>query len=146
MATTQQFSTFYLADRLYGIPVMRVQEVTRALSMTRVPLAPAYVHGLINLRGQIATAIGLRDLFATKDVAPEEHMNVVCNINGHLFSLLVDKIGDVMEVDEAEFERAPDTVPVSIKKFMSGVYKVKGDLLSIINVDQISEEIQNKKV
>ena len=64
---SRQFSTFFIGDRMYGIDVKTVQEITKSMPMTRVPLSPGYVHGLINLRGQLATAIGLRDLFATDD-------------------------------------------------------------------------------
>ena len=74
---TKQFSTFYLENRLYGIEVGRVQEVVRAMTMTSIPLAPEYVRGLINLRGQVATAIGLRQLFRFLDSMPEEFINIV---------------------------------------------------------------------
>ena len=136
---TRQFSTFYVADRLYGIEVTRVQEVTKALAMAKVPLAPKFVHGLINLRGQISTAIGLRELFEIKEAAPEEQMNVVCKLGDVLVSFLVDKIGDVMELSEADFELAPETVPESVRKFVEGVYKTPGMLMSVIEIDKIGE-------
>lgn len=142
--STRQFSTFYIGERLYGIDVMQVQEVTKALAMTQIPLAPSYVHGLINLRGQIATAIALRNLFELSDPAPEVQMNVVCRSEGLLLSLLVDKIGDVVEVSENDFEPPPDTVPLGVKKFMSGVYKTQGPLLSIIEVNHIVKSINSK--
>lgn len=137
----QQFSTFYISDRLYGIDVMKVQEVTQALPMTRVPLAPGYVHGLINLRGQISTAIRLRDLFAISDQAAESQMNVVCRVNDLLVSFLVDRIGDVMELDQKDFEPAPETIPDNIRGFIQGVYKVPGTLLSIIDVESVTDAI-----
>ncbi|MBU6176091.1 MAG: chemotaxis protein CheW, partial [Planctomycetes bacterium] len=111
---SRQFSTFYLGDRLYGIDVMKVQEVTNALPLTRVPLSPGFVHGLINLRGQISTAIGLRELFQLEPAAGGGSMNVVCRIKDTLFSFVVDQIGDVMELDDHSFEDAPDTVPDAI--------------------------------
>lgn len=138
---SRQFSTFYIADRLYGIDVMKVQEVTKALPMTRVPLAPDYVHGLINLRGQIATAVGLRELFKLEDKKPDSQMNVVCRVSDVLLSFLVDKIGDVLEVDAGNFEETLDTVPENISKFMSGVYKMPNDLLSVINIEKLTQSI-----
>ena len=135
----RQFSTFYIADRMYGIDVMRVQEITKALPMARIPLAPHFVHGLINLRGQISTAIGLRELFSIKEPAPPEQMNVVCKLNEVLASFLVDRIGDVMELESKDFELAPETIPEEIRKFVEGVYKIPGTLLSVINVDRVSE-------
>jgi purine-binding chemotaxis protein CheW len=136
----QQLSTFYVANRLYGIDVMKVQEITPALPITEVPLSPNYVHGLINLRGQISTAVSLRELFSISGQVPENSMNVVCKIGDALFSFVVDRIGDVVQVEADNFEEAPDTVPENIRKFMGGVYKVSGDLLSVIEIERLSAE------
>ena len=136
--STRQFSTFLVADRLYGIDVMSVQEITKMMNATKVPLAPTFVHGLINLRGQIATAVGLRELFELKDNnRSAEPMNVVCKGEGMLLSLLVDQIGDVIEVDDASFEATPETITPGVGRFMQGVYKIPGSLLSIIEVKKI---------
>lgn len=137
----RQYSTFYVAERLYGIDVMKVQEITRALPITEVPLSPPFVQGLINLRGQISTAVGLRELFAISGQVPEGSMNVVCRVDDALFSFVVDRIGDVMEVEPGEFEPSPDTVPDSIRRFMGGVFKVQGDLLSVIEIEKLAAEI-----
>jgi purine-binding chemotaxis protein CheW len=138
---TRQFSTFYLDRLLYGIDVMKVQEITKALPITRVPLAPAYIKGLINLRGQISTAIQLSDLFGLNEKIPEDQMNVVCKISDVLVSFLVDQIGDVMELDSNQFEPAPDTMPDNVRQYIEGVYKIPGNLLSVIDVDRIVESI-----
>lgn len=136
--SARQFSTFLVSDRLYGIDVMSVQEITKMTNATKVPLAPPFVHGLINLRGQIATAVGLRELFELQDNSKSsEPMNVVCKGEGMLLSLLVDQIGDVIEVDDASFESTPETITPSVGKFMQGVYKIPGTLLSIIEVKKI---------
>lgn len=135
----RQFSTFYIADRMYGIDVMRVQEITRALPMARIPLAPHFVHGLINLRGQISTAIGLRELFEIKEKTPPDQMNVVCKLDEVLASFLVDRIGDVMELESKDYEHPPETIPEGIRKFIEGVYKTPDALLSVINIDKVAE-------
>ncbi len=144
-AENKQFATFYLGKRLFGIDVMQVQEVTQALGITPIRLAPSYVRGLINLRGQIATAIGLQDLF---DLPPEECVessaSVVCRIDGNLLSLLVGKIGEVIEVSNASFEHTPDTVDGEIRKFIEGVYKTDGSILSVIDVEALSRELNEK--
>lgn len=142
----KQFSTFYIADRLYGIEVMKVQEITRELPMTGVPLAPNYVYGLINLRGQIATAIGLREMFGVKEEDTESKMNVICNVDGLLLSLLVDRIGDVMEVEDNQYEPPPKTVPNTIRRFMDGIYKTPNALLSILDISKVSEAIVKEAV
>jgi purine-binding chemotaxis protein CheW len=134
-----QLCTFEVADRVYGIDVMRVQEVTRALPMAKIPLAPNYIHGLINLRGQISTAVGLRELFSIPQPQSTEGMNVVCKLDDVLVSFLVDKIGDVIELDEKDFESTPETVPENIRKFLEGVYKIPGHLVSVIDIDRLTE-------
>jgi len=141
---TRQFSTFFVSRRLYGIDVTRVQEVVRPMAMTPVPLAPPYVTGLINLRGQVTTAIGLRQLFGLKDQAPDEFMNVVCKVDGALVSLQADEIGDVVEVLTADFEATPQTVPQEVRRFMAGIYKVSGSLLSILDIERVNKFLNHK--
>lgn len=137
---TKQFSTFFVENCLYGIDVMVVQEIAKPMPMTEVPLSQKFVHGLINLRGQIATAIGLRELFELHhENAPVETMNVICKGDGLLLSLIVDQIGEVVEVDDKDFERTPDTVTASVGRFMSGVYKTPGHLLSIVDINKVIE-------
>lgn len=139
----RQFTTFHIAGRLYGIDVLRVQEVTRALPIAEVPLAPRFVHGLINLRGQISTAISLRELFQISEPAPEDQMNVVCRLNEVLISFLVDGVGDVLELEAKDFELAPETVPDGIRRFIEGVYKTPAALMSVVDVDKIAEYFAN---
>ena len=143
LSDNRQFSTFQIANRLYGIDVLRVQEVTRALPIAEVPLAPKFVHGLINLRGQISTAISLRELFQIKETAPEEQMNVVCRVNEVLISFIVDSVGDVLELDSKDFELAPETVPDGIRRFIEGVYKTPSALMSVVDVDKIADYFAN---
>ena len=130
---------------MYGIEVGRVQEVVRAMTMTSIPLAPEYVRGLINLRGQVATAIGLRQLFRFLDSMPEEFINIVCKVEGMLISFQVDEIGDVIEVSEDDFEQTPQTISDDIRSFMLGVYKIPNSLLSVINVDNIIKYLNAKE-
>jgi purine-binding chemotaxis protein CheW len=140
---TRQFSTFYVSGSLYGLDVVDVQEVTKSMPMTKVPLSPSFVCGLINLRGQVATAIGLRDLFRLDQTSVvSDQMNVVCKGDGLLLSLLVDQIGDVLEVDQTLFEPTPDTLSESVSKFMVGIYKIPGELLSILDINKIVEALQ----
>lgn len=133
-----QYSTFTVANRIYGIEVSRVQEIVLPLNMTQVPLAPKFVRGLINLRGQVATAIGLRELFGL-DPAPFDNrpFNVVCRLNGVLLSLLIDEVGDVVEVGADSFEKVPSTIPTEIRRFLSGVHMVSPSILSIIDLDKV---------
>ncbi len=137
----QLLTTFYVGDDFFGIEVMKVQEVTGAPKVIPVPLAPGFVSGLINLRGQLATAVGLRELFGISNAHESEKMTVVCRMDGNLVSLVVDEIGDVVEVDGRGFELPPDTMPVVVKRFVKGIYKLNGTLLSVLDLDKVSQEL-----
>src|SRR3954454_16474957 len=111
MATAHQYCTFTVDGHYFGVDVLRVQEVIRAQPMTRVPLAPPVVRGLINLRGQIVTAIDLRRRLGMPDRAADRPpVNVVVRTDDGAVSLLVDEIGDVIAPPEAAFERPPATL------------------------------------
>jgi purine-binding chemotaxis protein CheW len=137
MSQPRQLCTFYLHDLLFGIEVEKVQEVIRYQEMTRIPLAPAVVAGLINLRGQIVTAINLRQqLDLPSRGGGELPMNVVIRRDDGPISLLVDEIGDVVEVDEALFEPAPQTLHSESREFIRGVYKLKEQLLLLLDTEK----------
>jgi purine-binding chemotaxis protein CheW len=137
MSETRQFCTLHLAGHLFGVPVMRVQEVISYQSMTRVPLGHEVIDGLINLRGQIVTAIDLRKRleFPPRD-ADQLSMNVVVQTPGGVVSLLVDGIGDVVEVEETIFEAPPETLTGIAKDLILGVYKFEDRLLLELDIDK----------
>lgn len=137
-AKPKQLATFHVADRFYGIEVTQVQEIAKALPLTPIHLSAPYVAGLINLRGQIATAIDLRILFQLPAAPGGEKMSVICKLEGGLVSLLVDEIGDVLELAEADFEPTPETVVESTRRFLCGVYKTPQSILSIIDINYLS--------
>ncbi len=132
-----QLCTFFVDQQLYGIDVIEVQEVVKHLPIIPVPLAAKYVRGLINLRGQVATALGLREMFA---LSPEQvgfSMNIILRQEGSLVSLQVDEIGDVVELDKFAMESIPATIPDSIREFMAGVYQIKEGLLCVIDLTKL---------
>jgi purine-binding chemotaxis protein CheW len=134
MSETKQFCTFYLGDLIFGIEVLEIQEVIRYQEMTAVPLAPKMVHGLINLRGQIVTAVDLRSRLEMPPL-PEGQlpMNVVVRTEDGAVSLLVDEIGDVIEIDGDDFESPPETLHGVARDLVDGVYKLKERLLLLLN-------------
>jgi purine-binding chemotaxis protein CheW len=137
MAHSSQFCTFYLDKLLFGVELKGVQEVIRSLDLTVVPLAPLVVSGLINLRGQIVTAVDLRRRLEL-DAAPPaaRSMNVVVRSVDGAVSLLVDEIGDVVEVEEATFEPPPETLRPSVRNVILGVHKLKGRLLHVLDIEK----------
>ena len=134
MARDNQFCTFLVGGMLFGLDVFCIQEVIRYQTLTAVPLAPPAVAGLINLRGQIVTAIDLRArLGLPPRRAGERPLNVVVRTGDGAVSLLVDEIGDVIEVDDDSFERPPDMLDDSARALIRGAYKLKGRLLLVLD-------------
>lgn len=137
MAKTQQFCTFFVKDQFFGVPVEKVQEVIRYQEMTRVPLVPAVVRGLINLRGQIVMAVDLRRRFGM-GAQPESQlpMNVVVRADDGAVSFLVDEIGDVLEADEKDFEPPPETLRGQARELVLGVYKLQERLMLVLDTER----------
>lgn len=137
MAHTSQFCTFYLDKLLFGVELKGVQEVIRSLDMTKVPLAPSVVSGLINLRGQIVTAVNLRRLLELEPSPPGARaMNVVVRSEDGSVSLLVDEIGDVVEVDDSSFERPPETLRGTVRTMITGVHKLNNQLMLVLDTEK----------
>jgi purine-binding chemotaxis protein CheW len=138
MNARRQLSTFFLNELFFGVEVEKVQEVIRYQAMTRVPLAPPVVRGLINLRGQIVMALDLRRRLELPERADDAlPMNVVVRTDDGALSLLVDEIGDVLEVDEGFFERPPDTLQGGLRELILGAYKLKDRLLLSLDIEKI---------
>ena len=138
MADGRQFCTFYLGDQYFGLDVLKVQEIIRYQKMTRVPLAHPVVRGLINLRGQIVTAIDLRRRLGLPD-RPESELpvNVVVQTDDGAVSLLVDEIGEVLDVPENQFERPPETLRGIARDLIDGAYKLPDRLLLLLDTNKV---------
>jgi purine-binding chemotaxis protein CheW len=137
LAQTEQFCTFFLDGHLFGVPVQQVQEVIRYQAMTCMPLAPQVVSGLINLRGQIITAIDLRRRLGMADrVNGELPMNVVVRTCDGVLSLLVDEIGDVLEVETDTREKPPGSLQGPARALVLGVYTLTDHLLLELGITE----------
>jgi len=142
IATTRQLCTFYLDDQMFGVDAHKVQEVIRYQEMTQVPLTPPSVLGLINLRGQIVTALDMRvRLGYPKRSEDKRPMNVVIRSDDCAVSLLVDRIGDVIDVDSEHYEAVPDTLRGPIRAFVEGTYKLDKHLLLLLNTTDVVREV-----
>jgi len=143
MSTTRQFCTFSLDGLFFGVDVLNVQEVILYQEMTRVPLASAVVRGLINLRGQIVTAIDLRRRLGLKDRGSEVlPMNVVVRTGDGAVSLLVDEIGDVLGMSDECYEAPPETLTGTARQMVTGVYKLKDKLMLVLDTER-AVDLQN---
>lgn len=140
MSAKQQFCTFYLGERLLGIEVLKIQEVIRHQQVTAVPLAPSVVRGLLNLRGSIVTTVDLRDRFGMPAGEPDASpTNIVCQTEGGLISLLVDRIGDVVEVEDSDYEPPPETLRGEARDLIGAVYMLPTGLMSVVDIGRVLE-------
>ena len=130
-----QLATFWLDGDLYGVEVAHVQEVLKSQGLTRVPLAPTAVAGLINLRGQVVTAIELRERLGRPPRSEgTDAVVIVVRLHGEAVSLLVDAIADVVDVDPTDFEAPPDTLDGPGRDLIRGAFKLDGHLLLALDV------------
>ncbi len=140
---TKQFVTFYFGRHFFGLPIDEVIEINKALDITPVPLAPSYVSGVINLRGQILTAINLAariGLISQRDSNEEGHLNnVIMGNREEPVSLLVERIGDVMSIPVEKIESVPDMIHGIDIKYVNQVCKLKDQLLIILNSQALEE-------
>lgn len=131
--STMQLCTFTVADLLFGVEVTQVQEVLKFQPMTRVPLSPNTIRGLINLRGQIVTAVDLRPCLGLEmRVDDELPMNVVIRGGEGSVSFLVDTIGDVIEVSTDTFETPPSTMKPAQRNLIQAICKLPNHLLLVL--------------
>ena len=140
MAETLQICTFTLGGRLFALPVAEIREVVRGLEVTPVPLAHRAVHGLVNLRGQIAIAIDLRSRLGLPPRAPGEvAVNVVVDSAGGLVCLQVDDVGDVIDVPTSTVDRPPETLRPEVRELVRGICKRDDDLVLLLDTARAIE-------
>lgn len=135
---SQDFVTMTIADQLFGIPVLTVQDVLGSQRITRIPLAPPEVAGALNLRGRIVTAMDVRrrlDLPAREQ--GKSGMSVVVDHNGELYSLIVDSVGEVLSLPNEAFERNPATLDPKWREVSAGIYRLDGKLLVVLEVSRL---------
>ncbi|HEY3736157.1 MAG TPA: chemotaxis protein CheW [Jatrophihabitans sp.] len=136
LTEADQYCTFWADGLYFGVPVSGVQEVLRFQPMSAAPRAPKSVYGLINLRGQIVTAVDLRHrLGLSERPADQSPMNVVVRSRGEVVSLLVDDIGDVIDTDGVAIEAVPPTLPASVRAVVTGVVPLPDTILLVLDGD-----------
>jgi purine-binding chemotaxis protein CheW len=133
-----EYVTVMIAGQLFGLSIARVQDVFRPERMTRIPLASAEIAGVLNLRGRIVTAVDLR---CRLGLAPRESdrtpMAIGIEFKGESYGLLIDAVGEVMKLDHDAFEPNPVNLDPRLSRMATGVYRLDGQLLVILDVDRV---------
>jgi len=133
-----ELATFYVGDALCGMDILKVQEINKLMQMTKVPQAPEYVLGILNLRGQIVTIIDLgKKLDLGETDISQDPRNIIVNSAGGHVGLLVRKISDVVSADMEKRERVPANMSGIQGEFFTGVFKTNDNLIGILNVDKV---------
>lgn len=134
-----QLLTFYLDQQIFGIPVKYIKDIFKSTEITKVPLAPAEVAGVVNLRGHIVTAIDLRQklCLAPPKGGLQATMNIAVDVGEEMYSFIVDKVADVAMFSKKDFEDNPTTLDEKLKELSMGIYKLEGKLLIVLDVKKI---------
>ena len=139
-AKISQYVTVHVSGQYFGLPVLVVNDVIKAVPMTRIPLAPKVVAGAMNLRGRIVTAL---DLKVRLGISGEEESkgayNVVVEHNNDLYSVMVERIGEVLSLGEEDFEKNPVNLESPIKEMSAGVYKLQDRLMVVLDMARLIE-------
>lgn len=133
-----ELATFYVGEALCGMNILKVQEINKLMKMTKVPQAPEYVLGILNLRGQIVTIIDLgKKLGLGETDVSLDPRNIIVNSSGSYIGLLVKRISDVVEADMEKLETAPANMSGIQGEFFTGVYKTDKTLIGILDIDKV---------
>lgn len=131
------FVSVHVGPQMFGVPVLQVQDVIAPVRIDRAPLAPPEVAGLLNLRGRIVTAMDMRKRLGMEPRPDGQgHMSVIVERAGELYALQVDDVGDVLWLPKAEREPPPVTLSADWRGLCTGLHRLEGDLLLILNVEQ----------
>ena len=136
--TELQFATFYVGDLLLGVNICQVQEINRQLDATKVPHAPKEVHGVINLRGDVATVIDLRTVLGMPPVEDSRNSRtLIVQSHGESIGILVDRISDILTISSEEIGRPPSNIHGVAGELFNGIYRLETELMIILDIDAI---------
>lgn len=144
-ALSDEFLTICIAEQIFGVPVLQVQDVLGEQKVTRIPLAPPEVAGSLNLRGRIVTAINVRKrLGLAEDKSQKNNMSVVVEHDHELYSLVIDKVGDVLSLQKEDFEKTPATLDPLWRDISSGIYRLEKELLIVLDVSKFIDSVHTE--
>jgi purine-binding chemotaxis protein CheW len=137
-----EYLTVVIAGQTFGIPVLQVQDVLGAQTVTKIPLAPPEVDGALNLRGRIVTAINVRRRLGLEERNDTgSSMSVVVEHEHELYSLVIDRVGDVLNLPADDYENTPATLDQTWREISMGVYRLEKQLLIILDVPKLLNSV-----
>jgi len=137
-ALTTEYVTVTIGDHMFGLPIFRVQDVFVPVGLTRVPLAPPEVAGILNLRGRVVTAIDMRSRLDFGEREPGTPvMAIGIELKGESYGLLVDAVGEVMQLHNSACEPKPTNLDPRLSRVAAGIYRLEGQLMVVLDVDRV---------
>lgn len=138
---TVKLASFYVGEALCGMDILKVQEINKLIEMTRVPQAPEYVLGILNLRGEIVTIVDLGKKLGLKSTEmTDKTRNIIVNSSEEHIGLMVEQISDVIQAEWKKIEAPPANIGGVQGKYFTGVFKTKDRLIGILDVEKVLEE------
>ncbi len=138
LGAAKDFLTVKIGGQMFGIPILQVQDVLGEQRVTHIPLAPPQVSGSLNLRGRIVTAVNVRRCLGLPPLENvENEMSVVVDHDDELYSLVIDEVGDVLSLNESEYEQNPATLDLLWRSVSLGVYRLDSGILVILDVPKL---------
>jgi purine-binding chemotaxis protein CheW len=137
-AELMQLVTFSIGDEEFGVDILKVQEIIRMMEITKVPRAPEFVEGVINLRGKVIPIIDLRRRFGLSTRGHDKHTRIiVIEINNMIVGFVVDSVSEVLRIPFSTVEPPPPVVSGMESEYISGVGKLEDRLLILLDLDRL---------
>ena len=141
----KEYVTAMIGGQLFGLSILRVQDVFLPERLTKVPLAPPEVAGVLNLRGRIVTLIDMRKSLGLEARAePGQTMAIGVEWRGESYGLLIDSVGEVLKLDAAAREPNPINLDPRLARVSAGIHRLDGQLLMVVDVDRVLDAGQPK--
>ena len=140
-----QLVSFKLGQEEFGIDILKVQEINRMVKITKVPQAPHYCEGIINLRGKVIPVINLRVKFDLNPVDWDRSTRIlVCDVDGHMVGMIVDSVEEVRKISRSTIEQAPNIVSSVNTDYISGIARLDENLLIFLDILKIAGEVNQE--
>lgn len=136
---SSQYVVFKLNEERFAVEISQVLEIVKSQVVFKVPNAPEFIDGLINLRGKVYTLFNLRKKLNLPEYNSENTKILIVNVNSMLIGMTVDAVNEIIQLEDSAIEPAPQTLANQNKKYVSGVAKVGDKLILLLDLEALTE-------
>ncbi|NRA87768.1 MAG: chemotaxis protein CheW [Rhizobiales bacterium] len=142
---TQEYITVVIANQLFGLPILEVQDVFMPEKITSVPLSATEIEGVLNLRGRIVTAINMRKRLGLEVLKDNDEIIAVgIEYNSESYGLIIDDVGEVLKLDKKNFESNPTNLDPKWAQVSAGIFRLEKELLVVLDVNKVLDILQSQ--